>query len=156
MKKTLVLFIIICPLLLGCVQQDQFGDESADQPIAPAGAERPEIIEAEAPAQPEDMPSPDGSTGEQPSFVLAKTGTILNWDSATETHTDDWYFLFDEPGAAASRVKLLLYDVSICDLEGDEAPCPEEGLDDSYNGRRATVDGIQVGDELTVSKLTLE
>jgi hypothetical protein len=82
-------------------------------------------------------------TGSQPSEINFKeTGRLINWDSASGKHTNKWQLVYEKPGAPALKVNLVFKDESL-----------SAELDDEDNGRRTYVEGVKVGDQVTVHKL---
>jgi len=81
----------------------------------------------------------------QAEINFSETGNIVNWDSASGTHTATWQLVYEKPGAPALKVNLIFEDKSLC-----------AELDDEDNGRRAHVEGIRQGEDVTVKKLTLK
>ncbi len=69
---------------------------------------------------------------------FTKTGSILNWDSQTETYTENWILLYEEPGKPALSVKLVFNENSFCTISQEEKICDKA---DFNNGDRAEVRG---------------
>lgn len=107
---------------------------------------------------PQASPSPTTATSAtpSPSPVIAlqtnfkKTGVTLDWDVATETNTNIWRFLWDEPGALALTVNLEFNQQSQCNLGSGYQACDKSKL---VNGDTAEVEGNRSGDKVTVIKL---
>lgn len=106
---------------------------------------------------PQTSPSPTVTTATpSPSPIQAlqvnfsKTGNILNWDAASESETDIWRFLWDEPGALALTVDLEFNQQSQCHLGLGYQVCDQLKL---VNGERVNLEGNREGDKVTVIKL---
>jgi hypothetical protein len=106
------------------------------------------------PSMPSAEPSGEPSASEEPTtepqqaleINFTETGNILNWDSQTESYTEDWTLLYEKPGNPAISVKLVFDENSLCDGE----VCDTSKLN---NGDRAKVEGNRSGDEVTVINL---
>lgn len=82
---------------------------------------------------------------------FTETGNILNWDSQTESYTEDWTLLYEKPGNPAISVKLVFNEASLCDLGEGEKVCDKSEFN---NGDRAKVEGNRNNGEVTVINLT--
>jgi len=87
--------------------------------------------------------TPIKTSSQPPEINFSETGNIINWDSASGTHTDTWKLVYEKPGAPALEVDLIFEDESL-----------SAELDDEDNGRRAHVQGIREGGCVTVKKIT--
>jgi hypothetical protein len=81
---------------------------------------------------------------------FTETGNILNWDSQTESYTEDWTLLYEKPGNPAISVKLLFNEASLCNLGEGEKVCDKSELS---NGDRAKVEGSRSNNKVVVIKL---
>lgn len=81
---------------------------------------------------------------------FTETGNILNWDSQTESYTENWTLLYEKPGNPAISVKLVFDKNSICELGEGEKVCDKSELN---NGDRAKVEGNKSNNEVVVIKL---
>lgn len=82
---------------------------------------------------------------------FSETGTILNWDAATEKATDVWSLLYDTPGVPAAKVTLKFEPKSTCTADGKAVACDTEAF---KNGDRVTVEGWNIDDTVIVGSLT--
>ncbi len=102
-------------------------------------------------AAPSAAPSASESPTAEPQQALevnfTETGNVLNWDSQTESYTEDWTLLYEKPGNPAISVKLVFDENSLCDGE----VCDTSKLN---NGDRVKVEGNRSGGEVTVISLT--
>lgn len=78
------------------------------------------------------------------------SGTILDWDAQSESHTGLWRFLWDEPGALALNVELEFNPQSQCDLDQGYQVCDLQTL---VNGTTVQLEGNREGDKVIVVKL---
>jgi len=81
---------------------------------------------------------------------FSETGNTLNWDSQTESYTDEWTLLYEKPGNPAIAVKLKFDENSICNTGAGDEACDKNKLN---NGDMAQVKGNKTGDTVTVIKL---
>lgn len=81
---------------------------------------------------------------------FSQAGNILNWDSQTESYTDEWTFLYEKPGNPAISLKLVFSQSSLCNIGEGEKVCDKGELN---NGDRVELEGSRVGDKVTVIKL---
>jgi len=81
-----------------------------------------------------------------------ETGTILDWDAATETYTGKWRLLYDKPGVNAITVSLIFNDKSLCKTEGKDKPCSEVTF---KNSDGAKVKGVKVDGGILVRMMEL-
>lgn len=95
-------------------------------------------------------PTPLPTTKPPLEVNFSETGNILNWDSQTESYTDEWTLLYEKPGNPAIPVKLKFDKNSLCNLGEEEEPCDKSKLN---NGDRAKVEGNKIDDTVTVIKL---
>ncbi|MGI5827625.1 MAG: hypothetical protein ACOX6V_01230 [Patescibacteria group bacterium] len=93
---------------------------------------------------------PSNSPVIQPHDNFEETGTLVNFDSATETETDYWSFVYEKPGSPALKMKLEFTDKSVCVISETETPCDKAKLN---NGDRVKVEGIKTDSDVTVHKL---
>ncbi|MFH1566122.1 MAG: hypothetical protein ABIB98_02920 [bacterium] len=82
---------------------------------------------------------------------FTETGEIINWDSRTESYTENWTLLYAKPGNPAISVKLIFNETSLCDLGEGGKVCDESKFN---NGDRARVEGNKNNGEVTVITLT--
>jgi len=84
---------------------------------------------------------------------FSEAGNILNWDSRTESYTDEWTLLYEKPGAPALSVELNFNEDSVCDLGTGDEPCDQGQLN---NGDRANIEGHRTDGEVAVIRLEKE
>jgi hypothetical protein len=84
---------------------------------------------------------------------FSETGNITNWDSENEVYTDLWVLTYEQPGAPALFVSLILGDESICVVNNEEYDC-RVILDKEFNGKRLHVQGLRDGDSVSVKRIT--
>jgi len=82
---------------------------------------------------------------------FTETGNILNWDSRSESYTENWTLLYEKPGNPAISVKLVFNEASFCDLGEGRQICDKNKLN---NGDRAKVEGNRNNEEVVVINLT--
>jgi hypothetical protein len=105
---------------------------------------------ASLPAIPSGEPPVIGS-GETLETNFTETGNILNWDSRTESYTEDWTLLYEKPGNPAISVKLVFNEASLCDLGEGAKVCNKSEFN---NGDRAKVEGNRNNGEVIVISLS--
>lgn len=81
---------------------------------------------------------------------FSETGNLLNWDSQTETYTENWTLLYEKPGNPAISVDLVFNEASFCDLGEEKKLCDKSKLN---NGDRAQVEGNKNNKEVMVINL---
>jgi len=81
---------------------------------------------------------------------FSRTGTILNWDTESETYSKDWILLYEDPGNPAKSIGLVFDEESVCNLAKENMPCNKDLLN---NGDSAMIEGHKQDNQLTVIKL---
>ena len=81
---------------------------------------------------------------------FSEAGNILNWDSQTESYTDEWTLLYEKPSNPAIAVKLKFDENSICNTGAGDELCDKNKLN---NGDMAQVKGNRIDDTVIVIKL---
>jgi len=149
MKKLIIFcFIIISAFIFsGC---------QLSTPNTPSNSEtfnNPSVssvsVEVKPPQSPVIQPLPPAS---QAAAVInfSHEGETINWDSRTETYTQDWTLLWGKPGNPAVVTKLIFNAGSLCNLGQGYEVCDKNKLN---NGDRARVDGQGTETEVIVVKL---
>jgi hypothetical protein len=91
------------------------------------------------------------SVPKEPATInFSQSGNVLNWDSRTESYTEDWTLLYEEPGNPALSVKLVFDENSRCDVGEGEEVYDRSKLN---NGDRAKIEGNKSDGEVTVVTL---
>lgn len=101
--------------------------------------------------QPAATPTVEPSVPQQLPVDFSETGTILNWDAATEKPTDVWSLLYEKPGEPALKVTLKFEPKSTCSADGAAVTCDTSAF---KNGDRVTLEGARDGATVTVASLT--
>ena len=103
------------------------------------------------PEKAEQTPEPTLKSEAPLEVNFSEEGNILNWDSQTESYTENWTLLYEKPSNPALSVKLIFNENSMCDLgEGEEGICDKSLLN---NGDRAKVDGFRSNSQVIVINL---
>jgi hypothetical protein len=130
--------------------------ESFEIEVKPTKEPQSHFIIPEVSPSPKPSPQPevDPALRESPIPALQanfnQSGVTLDWDVATESHTNNWRLLWDEPGSLALTVNLEFNQQSQCDLGQGYQVCDQSKL---VNGEMAQMEGNRVGDKVMVIKL---
>lgn len=145
MKKTVVIcFAVLIVLALSGCKNETTPIEPADNIAAPAD-------ESQNQSQPAEPEAPEALE-----VNYTRTGVALNWDSATESYTDNWKLLYDEMGSPAANRELIFSGASVCVIDGANVGCNQAITENKLtNGATVKVEGNEAGGKVTVVKLTL-
>ncbi|HUV46917.1 MAG TPA: hypothetical protein VMW29_02165 [Candidatus Bathyarchaeia archaeon] len=95
-------------------------------------------------------PSPSSSPAETLTVNFSQTGNALNWDSKTESYTEEWKLLYEAPGNPSLSVNLVFGQNSVCDFGSGDEVCDKSKLS---NGDLVKVEGNKAGDIVSIMKL---
>ncbi len=99
---------------------------------------RPMPVETKQPTQP---PARVSKETQEPTFT--ETGNLVFDDNK-------WFLLYEEPGAPALNLELIVTEKTTCDLGTDFTGCD---LNRVKSGARVKVTGVREGNKLRVTKL---
>ena len=142
---SIIVIVVLTIVVIGAggVIYQSFNKEQTFLPVIPLITEKPEKAEQ--------TPEPTLKSEAPLEVNFSEEGNILNWDSQTESYTENWTLLYEKPSNPALSVKLIFNENSICDLgEGEEGICDKSLLN---NGDRAKVDGLYNNREIIVINL---
>lgn len=137
-----IVILIIAIIGAGYIAYQSFNKESTLLSVMPSISKKPEISEQVS------KPTLKPETPLEVNF--SEEGNILNWDSQTESYTQDWTLLYEKPTNPALSVKLIFNESSMCDLGQGEGICDKSLLN---NGDRAKVDGFNSNRQVIVINL---
>ena len=138
----LIIILTIIVIGVGYIAYQSFNKKSTLLSTTPSISKKPEI--SEQASEPTLQPTMSLEVN------FSEEGNILNWDSQTESYTQDWTLLYEKPTNPALSVKLIFNENSICDLGEGEGICDKSLLN---NGDRAKVDGFNSNRQVIVIKL---
>ena len=101
-------------------------------------------------------PLRDGRPVGRPDF--RNSGNVTNFDSSSETLTDEWYFVYESPGNPANRVRLIFDERSRCRLRDYSGGCDVSMFENGGSARiigSRIEEGVDV-DTVLVITLTLQ
>jgi len=137
-----IVILIIVVIGVGYIAYQPFNKKSTLLSVIPLISKKPEISEQAS------EPTLQPTISVEVNF--SEEGNILNWDSQTESYTQDWTLLYEKPTNPALSVMLIFNESSVCDLGQGEGICDKSLLN---NGDRAKVDGFNSNRQVTVINL---